>query len=110
MMFVVYAIRLKDDPEARYIGQTGVSPWARLREFLAEAAHRWRTHSSFHRWLSENRENVEAVIIAEADTRADARRIEREAVNLCLGLGHRLFNNHLVPADKRIGRDLQEAA
>lgn len=98
-MFTVYALRVKGDPEVRYIGQT----WnveQRLAGHLSTAHHMpWAT--TFADWLKGNRDSIEAVELATADTREEARRIERETVAVFLALDHRLFNQWLVPAEKR---------
>lgn len=100
--FTIYGLRLKGDKEARYIGQTNGFVEVRLLGHLS-AAERKRYNPSLCDWLLANKDNVEAFKIAFADTREEARGIEKVIVGLCLRLEHRLFNHWLVPTELRIG-------
>jgi hypothetical protein len=110
--FYIYGLRLGGDPECRYIGQTAHDPETRLSSLTKQADRAMksaargygpkRNPDGFHAWLSNNRGNVEAFKIAKVATRAEAHAMERVIVALVLRLEHRLFNTHLVPADRRI--------
>jgi hypothetical protein len=111
--WVIYGLRLKGDTECRYVGQTCKSPQVRLERLTYEAGHlrktfQWHGKSpdpdGFGEWLLDNQENIEAFVIAAAVSHADALETERAMVTVMLRLNHRLFNSHLVPADKRIRR------
>jgi hypothetical protein len=102
-MFTIYAMRAKGDIEVRYVGQTAKTPESRIYSEAGQA--RWRqTHGSmrddrFGEWLLGNQ--VEAVTLATAATKAEACAKEREMVEAFARLGHRLFNRWLVPAELR---------
>jgi len=99
MTFTVYGLRLRGEKEVRYIGQTAdVS--ARLAGHFSTAKRMpWAT--DFAHWLRDNGPIIEAVSLAVAETRIEARAIERQMVGACAALGHRLFNQWLVPAGQR---------
>lgn len=100
MTYTVYGLRLRDEREVRYVGQTGDSPVHRLR-FLLSEARAMPSPTLFAEWLTANAGKLEAFEIARAGSREEVRRKEREAVEMCLLLGQRLFNRQLVPASKR---------
>jgi hypothetical protein len=107
--YTVYALRIKGDIEPRYIGQTAHDPETRLKSLRSEYMAGFDP-TPLARWLHANRQDVEAVALASAASREDARSIERKAVHICLALGHRLFNRDHVPASLRIDRSTQSAA
>lgn len=98
-MSVIYGIRVLGSPEIRYVGQTSRAPEVRMRQLrsLALAAPR---KGEFDRWLIDN--NIEVVVLDVVEA-GSANIAERATVRLCLAMGHRLFNQWLVPAEKRIG-------
>lgn len=96
MTIIIYALRVRGELEARYVGQSA-DPQKRLQGHLGMARNMpWATN--FANWLIENRNEIEAVELARAPTRAEARSVERSMVAVCLALNHRLFNQWLVPA------------
>ena len=101
MSYIIYGLRMKGDAEVRYIGQTAYEPSNRLATLIREAGYASRP-SPFSRWLIENATRTEAFEIRRVETRELARRAERDAVDFCLRLNHRLFNQWLVPANQRI--------
>lgn len=111
MSYTVYGLRLIGDKEARYIGQTGKPLDRRLAVHHAESKVQY-IPSPLCVWLMENKPQVEAFPILTVATRTDAHRAEREAVEFCLALNHRLFNRCLVPRELRIPRsdELQRIA
>lgn len=100
MSFTIYALRLKGDPEVRYVGQT--ANLEQRFQYHRSYCCRIPWHTTFTLWLKNNAGAIECVEIGTAPTREEARLSERAAINLCLALGHRLFNRHLVPAEKRL--------
>jgi hypothetical protein len=110
--FYIYGLRIGGDPECRYVGQTAHDPETRLASLTKQADRAMQSEArgygpkrnpdGFHAWLVNNRGNVEAFKIAKVETRAAAHATERTVVALVLRLEHRLFNSHLVPADRRI--------
>lgn len=109
MSFYIYGLRVRGDPECRYVGMTSRQPDDRLRAHASQAAS-WEKRAwgqppdpeGFTAWLTANKGNIEAFKIAKAETKAEARITERAIANLILRLDHRLFNTWLIPADKRI--------
>ena len=101
MSFKIYAIRIAGDVEARYIGQTQDSGDHRLHCLLNQARIMPR-RTVFANWLVDNGARLVAVTLFTVETRAEARAIERQTVQCCLALNHRLFNQWLVPAEQRI--------
>lgn len=99
--FKVYGIRLMGELEARYIGQTvGRGGW-RLHNTLT-AAKAMPRKTLFADWLIANADRLEAFDIAAVETRQMARVREREVIETCLALGHRLFNRQHVPRAIRL--------
>jgi hypothetical protein len=110
--YYIYGLRISGDPECRYVGQTAGDPQRRLESLLSGARrmkrHRDRGYGTplnpdgFDLWLVGNAGNIDAFKIAKVETRAEALATERAIVALVLRLEHRLYNRHLVPAEKRI--------
>lgn len=98
-MIVIYGLRLKGDKEVRYIGQSA-NVAQRLAGHLG-TAHSMPWATDFAYWLIENADTVEAVELTTVETREEARRVERNTVGMFVALGHRLFNQWLVPAQHR---------
>lgn len=99
MTVVIYGLRIRGEKEVRYVGQSA-DVEARLAGHFCTANNMpWAT--DFANWLTDNRQVIEAVALATAPTRAEARTIERQMVQACLAMGHRLFNQWLVPVEKR---------
>lgn len=99
MTIAIYALRLKGDTEVRYIGQSA-NPAERLRGHISHARGMpWRT--DFAEWLVRHESEIEVVLLTTAETREDARCVERTTVATFVALDHRLFNQWLVPAEKR---------
>lgn len=96
--FTVYGLRLKDDKEVRYIGQTNGPIELRLLGHM-NAAERRVTSLQLCDWLSENADDVEIFKIGYADTRSEALGIEKAIIALCLRLEHRLFNRRALPTE-----------
>lgn len=107
-MFTIYALRIRGQTEVRYIGQTQDLERRFAGHFSTANNMPWAT--SFAMWLKSNADEIEAVALATAETREDARRIERDTINVFLALEHRLFNQWLVPAEKRCAPRLRRAA
>lgn len=89
--FTVYGLRLQGEKEVRYIGQTNGFPALRLANHFNAAALR-RHNPELCDWLLQNEQHVEVFKIGYADTREEARGIERAIIALCQRLDHRLFN------------------
>lgn len=103
MSYVIYGLRLKGSPEVRYVGLTSFTPEIRLLHLTREARlYGQRPTTGRSGWLLVNKGQIDAFEIARADTKADAHKKEREAVQFCLLLNHRLFNAWLVPAGRRL--------
>lgn len=103
--FYVYGLRVKEDREVRYVGETNSLPEFRLYGHYANArCDREYLHSALTDWLLENEGNVEAFKIGAADTREEARGLEKAVIALCLRLNQRLFNRTGVPRDLHIVR------
>jgi hypothetical protein len=98
MSYYIYALRLKGDPEARYIGLTSKSPEARLAGHLSIAKCMPRKTVFVH-WLLDNRDNIEAIKLGHVETLAEARIAERTFIAFSLRFGHRLFNRNHVPTE-----------
>ena len=95
MTFTIYGIRLKDDPEVRYIGLTYKPIQKRLKEHLRMACV-----PNFAPWLRANIEQIEVFAIASVeDDREQAKATEKVVIALCSRMGHRLFNRaHVDPS------------
>jgi hypothetical protein len=110
--YYIYGFRLGGDPECRYVGQTKRDPRLRLEAYVSQARRikqnierNWGkpiNPDGFYEWLIRNEGNIEVFKIAKVETRQEALATEKAIVALVLRLEHRLFNRHLVPADKRI--------
>lgn len=98
--FTIYGLRVKGDKEVRYIGQCADVQIRLAGHFTQAKAMPWATN--FADWLKHNKDQIEAVILGSAETRDEARKAERAAVAFCLALNHRLYNQWLVPAHKRL--------
>lgn len=99
MTFSIYGLRLRGEREVRYVGHT-TDTAKRLGEHFRNARQMpWATN--FANWLMANAASIEIVELDRADCRPDARIKERAAVAFCLALDHRLFNQWLVPANRR---------
>lgn len=98
MMFEVYAIREVGSKEARYIGQTGKGCRTRIG-FLVSLARRKIGDKDMRDWLQSCCFNVEAVPLAYAETRQEAKAKERLAIEMFAKCGHRLLNRQFFPAD-----------
>jgi hypothetical protein len=102
MSFTIYALKLIDDPEVRYVGLTGREPEIRLSRLTLEARlYGRRPTDGFGGWLLDNEGGIECAHLDYATTKSDAHALERDMVRLFLGLDHRLFNSWLVPRGKR---------
>jgi hypothetical protein len=100
MTLYVYGLRLIGDREVRYIGETQGPPEYRLH--LHYVAARNRRLGAFGKWLLANEGKIEAFKIASAETRREARAIERAIIALSLRLNQRLFNIAGVPRELRL--------
>jgi len=99
MKFLIYGLRLRGDAEVRYVGQTKDVEQRFAGHFGRAKGMPWQ--DALAMWLTDNEPEVEWFEIDRAETREEARQIERVAVSFALKFGHRLYNLHLVPADKR---------
>jgi predicted GIY-YIG superfamily endonuclease len=100
MTFVVYGLRIRGDKEIRYIGHSADMN-RRLAGHISNSKQMpWAT--KFATWLRENAPDIEAVQLDVAETRDEARKLERKAVAFCLALDHNIFNQWLVPSERRI--------
>lgn len=99
-MFTIYGLRLIDAHEVRYVGQSKDVDKRLLGHFAC--AKGMPLPTAFAIWLCANEGGIEWFEIDSATTREDARQAERQAIEYALRFGHRLFNHHHVPADKRI--------
>lgn len=99
MNWVIYGLRLKGATEVRYVGRTKKIEQRLAGHFSTAKQMPWATN--FANWLLENKELIELVVLGTAEGQRDACRAERAAVAFCLALNHRLFNQWLVPADRR---------
>lgn len=98
--FTIYGLRLKGSKEVRYVGQTNAyNPELRLNGHFTAAALR-RHNMPLCDWLTERQSQIEIFKIGYADTREEARGIERAIIALCLRLEHRLFNQRCLPAER----------
>lgn len=87
MTHTVYGLRLKGDPEVRYVGLTCKDLKRRLRQ------HRTGGNSPLlSPWLRENSDEVEIFPIAAVECREEATATEKVMIALCCRLDHRLFN------------------
>ena len=99
--FTIYGVRLIDDREIRYVGFTRFTPQERLRSHIADTTY-GTPGRIFRQWLLLNADKVEAVTICKAETKADARAMEKGAIGACLQTGQRLFNSDHVPSHLRV--------
>lgn len=90
--FFVYALRVKGEMEARYIGQSK-QPERRLYEVVWEAL-RAGCPTANDLWLRANRHRLELAILHECESREEAKKVEAEAIRLFAAMGHRLVNCH----------------
>lgn len=97
MKYCVYGIRLKGDHEIRYVGFSRYSGERRLRQHFAMAS-REEVGTPFAAWLHDNRTNVEVFQIWAPATCDEAVALEHGTIEMCVRLGHRLFNRSRVPA------------
>jgi hypothetical protein len=97
----VYGLRLRGDPEVRYVGMTSRAVEQRLAGHMSIAGCMPRK-TAFCWWLLENRAEIEAFKIARVETLEDAVAHEKVFIAFCLKLDHRLFNRKHVPADRRL--------
>lgn len=105
MTHVIYGFREIGSTELSYVGQTkhsGAHRFGYLRS-LARTKTRgeYDAIDEFSIWL---RGDVEVIELGSARDEQDARRRERETIEACLAMGHRLFNRHHVPASLRTPR------
>lgn len=98
MSFTVYGLRLRGDPEVRYVGSTRHGADRRLNQHFYLTAG-MQSGTPFATWLRENRKTIECFTIWEADTGDEALSLERGTIEMCLRLGQRLFNRKHVPAE-----------
>lgn len=101
MTYAVYGLRLNGDKEVRYVGFTRKGEQRLRQHFYMNA---YRAGSPMADWLRENRKTVEFFTIWEADTSGMALALERGTIEMCLRLGHRLFNHIHVAPELRIVR------
>lgn len=87
MTWTIYGIRLKGDPEVRYIGMTGKAIARRLKQHRQTPCV-----PNLSPWLRENECAVEVFPIASVASECEARATEKVIIALCVRLGHRLFN------------------
>lgn len=107
MIWTIYGLRIRDDKEVRYVGQTQSTPHFRLQN------HQWaarKNKTALAEWLRDNGDRVEIFPIAKVDQPGKAAVYERLIITLCVALGHRLFNRGHVPAHLRIANPAEEAA
>jgi hypothetical protein len=98
----VYGLRLRGDPEVRYVGATHSALERRFRKHVDDAN---RPQTPLARWLAANRGAVEIfgiVSFPETVGRTAVFACERETIALCLKLNHRLFNQMHVPHALRL--------
>lgn len=101
MSITLYALRLRGDPEVRYIGLTERTPEARHIGHIL-AARRMPRPTSFANWLMDHDEQIEVISLEVVECAQAAQKRERELIAMFLALNHRLFNRHFVPAERRI--------
>ena len=104
MSYTVYALRLRGEIEARYIGQTQRALADRLHSHILAAKLPVRPRP-LAVWLIENMGQIEVIDLAAFGDRASAINYERNAISLCAALGNRLFNIHGVPKAAMIRKD-----
>lgn len=97
MTFTVYGIRLKGDPEVRYVGLTYKAIQRRLKEHLRTACC-----PSLTPRLHQNIDEIEIFAIASVADREQAKTTEKVIISLCVRLNHRLFNRAHVPLHLRL--------
>lgn len=102
MTITVYGLRIKGDKEVRYIGQSANVEQRLASHLRSYVRMTWPT--DFALWLKHNASEIEAVKLAYAPTREEARKIERMVVETFAALDHRLFNQWLVPPKKRLSQ------
>ena len=99
-LFTVYAIRISGDCEARYIGQTSLSPEKRLSAHFGEAhPSGWASRTPFDEWLIGHRDEIEAIPLATFGSRLEAKAFERQLICALAKLGNRLFNRDHMPRE-----------
>lgn len=107
MTFTVYGLRLRNDTEVRYVGQTSQALESRLaghRSRQGRTSNGQYRGSAFGHWLESNKADVETFAISQFATRAEAKTAEQFVIGFCLRLNHRLFNGDHVPVARRIAR------
>lgn len=97
MSFTVYGIRLKGDPEVRYVGLTYKPLQRRLKEHL-----RTPCCPNLSPWLRENLDRIDVFAIASVEDREQTKATEKVIISLCARLNHRLFNRTHVPLHLRL--------
>lgn len=101
MRYVVYGLRRRGEPEMRYIGRTAKPLEKRLYNHVYEVRLRPKL-SSLYQWVRDCGDDIEIIPLAEHTDWGAVKDAEREMIRLCLAMGHRLFNQWLVPADQRL--------
>lgn len=101
MTYTIYGLRLKGSKEVRYIGLTNGHPIARLAAHVMASTGRTTPNKAFTAWIRENRDGIEVFAIANCDTLAEARGIERAIIALCARLDQRLLNIRCMPANAK---------
>ena len=91
MTFEVYALREIGSSEVRYVGQTGKGRATRLN-FLVNLARARQGEHEMRAWLWDCGFKVEAILLTTAETREEAKAIERTAIQMFWAAGHRLVN------------------
>jgi hypothetical protein len=98
MTTYTYVLRERGSPLVRYVGQSGYPAYRLVQHQRSAAAMPKPTELA--RWLTTA--DVEVLELVGYVSAADARKAERDLIETFLALGHPLFNQQWVPADKRI--------
>jgi hypothetical protein len=90
-IYIVYGLRLKNEREVRYVGETTKRLLDRLIQHTSSAVM-GRVGGEFADWLLSNRGEVEIFEIARCEDRKHAQETEKVVIAECQRLGQRIFN------------------